>query len=363
MSPRLRRWLRILLLDVLVWAVVAVILAGQGYLSSAYRGRPSSWSSTLAYSFSFYAIWALLTPMVLWLAARVPLARRRLARSLAVHVAASVACALLQGWVFAVAFWPEYSDGGRLASPMALWQSMLVAHFHSNLLVYWVIVGGALALDYRARFRERELGAARLESRLARAELQALKAQFHPHFLFNTLNTISALVRQEPLAAERMVSRLGELLRTSVDSHPAEEVPLEQELDFIDRYLEIEETRFGDRLRVERRIDASAREALVPHLLLQPLVENALRHGVAPIRAGATVTIRAERRDATLHLEVRDDGAGAPPPLTEGVGLASTRARLEHLYGDRHAFCIEHAPGRGFSASIELPLRTRKARP
>ena len=352
-TPR-RRWLWLLLLDAAAWAVIALFFAAQGYLSSAYSGRPASWSSTLLYSVHFYAVWALLTPPVLWLAARVRPARRRVARFLAVHVPAGVAVSLLHAWLFAVLYWPRYSDAGRLDSPRALWGSMLAAHFHSNLLLYWLLVGGVLAAGTYAAYRDRE-------ARLARAELQALRAQLHPHFLFNSLNTISSLVREEPLAAERMISRLGDLLRITLGGHRTDEVPLRQELDFVDRYLEIEQTRFGDRLRVERRVEPAALDALVPHLVLQPLVENALRHGVAPRRAGATVEIRAARQGGLLTLEVRDDGAGAPAGMADGVGLANTRARLERLYGAGHRF--EARPAQpGFAVLVEIPFRNRSGR-
>jgi len=223
-------------------------------------------------------------------------------------------------------------------------------------IVYWVLVGGVVGFGYYAKYRERELRAARLETRLARAEIEALRAQFQPHFLFNALNTVSALVRDEPLAAERTLARLGDLLRIALDSDPAEMVPLGQELEFVDRYLDVEQARFGDRLRVERDIDPKARSARVPYLVLQPLVENALRHGVAARRAGATVTLRAALRGERLRLEVADDGNGpARRPIEEGVGLGNTRARLELLFGAAQTFDVRAPAGGGFAVAIEIP--------
>jgi len=233
----------------------------------------------------------------------------------------------------------------------AIFGDVMLAFVHFDLAVYWIIVGGMLASSYYVKYHDRE-------AQLARAELYALKAQLRPHFLFNTLNAISSLIRDEPLKAETMLSRLGDLLRITLRDHRADEVPLADELAFVDGYLEIEQARFGERLRVTRHIDPAALDALVPHLVLQPLVENAVRHGVGPRLAGGTVELRAERRGGTLALEVRDDGVGAAA-FAEGVGLANTRARLAHLYGAEHRFAVTTSAGTGFSVAIEIPDHPR----
>jgi LytS/YehU family sensor histidine kinase len=223
-----------------------------------------------------------------------------------------------------------------------------------------VLAGACLGLDVYRRYREREVIASALEAQLARAQLSALRAQLHPHFLFNALNTISALIPRDPSAADRMIERLGELLRRSLDAEGAAEVPLEEELRFLDGYLEIERARFRDRLAVTTRVDPGTMRARVPSLILQPLVENAIRHGVAPRAAPGSVEIRAEHEDGVLRLVVKDDGPGEPAPggHTDGVGLANTRARLRRLYGASHRFQAGNAPGGGFEASVTIPFRT-----
>lgn len=341
------------------WTLLALLFASQGYLASAYRGRPQGWWETLGYSLAFYAIWALLTPAILWLVARVPFEPRRVVPFLAVHVPASILTSLGQALLFALIFWPLYSDGGRIATRLDLWQSMLVASFHSNLLIYWVVTGLMVAIDYYGKFRDRELRGSRLEARLAQAEIAALRAQLQPHFLFNTLHAISALVRDEPRAAERMIARLGDLLRMTLDKREVQETALRHELAFLDAYLEIEQARLGDRLRVERAIDPTTLDVIVPDLLLQPLVENAIRHGIAPRAAIGTIFVAARRDAERLQIEVRDNGKGAAvDALRDGVGLANTRSRLEQLYGDMHRFDIVTSPGTGFAVRIDLPWRS-----
>jgi LytS/YehU family sensor histidine kinase len=191
---------------------------------------------------------------------------------------------------------------------------LLPKTFHFGVFTYWVLAGACLGLDVYRRYREREVIASALEAQLARAQLSALRAQLHPHFLFNALNTISALIPRDPSAADRMIERLGELLRQSLEAEGAAEVPLEEELRFLDGYLEIERARFRDRLAVTTRVDRGTMRARVPSLILQPLVENAIRHGVAPRAAPGSVEIRAEHEDGVLRLVVKDDGPGEPAP-------------------------------------------------
>jgi sensor histidine kinase YesM len=223
-----------------------------------------------------------------------------------------------------------------------------------------VIFGISQAVDYYRKYRERELRASQLQAQLAQTQLQVLKMQLHPHFLFNTLNAISALIHQDIEVADRMIARLGELLRATLENANLQEVPLRQELDFIQPYLEIEQARLGPRLHVRFAVDAGAMDSLVPNMLLQPLVENAIRHGIAPRAEPGTIEISAQRENGTLRLKVRDDGPGIDPAASgkrqRGLGLANTRARLQQLYGPAHSLELGNGPQGGLEVMVTIPF-------
>jgi LytS/YehU family sensor histidine kinase len=230
-----------------------------------------------------------------------------------------------------------------------------------NIPIYWIVVSLVHTLSFYRRSEERERKALELEARLADAKLQALRMQLHPHFLFNTLNAIATLVHKDARAADEMITNLGELLRATLDTSE-QEIPLRQELDFLNRYLEIQTVRFGERLRVAKEIDAAALDALVPTLILQPLVENAIRHGIEPNPAAGMVTIRARLNEGgALHLTVRDSGGGPKPPTKpqEGIGLANTRGRLQELYGHRARLMLNTEADGGFAVEVEVPFREK----
>jgi sensor histidine kinase YesM len=240
----------------------------------------------------------------------------------------------------------------------------LVATFFFNLLIYWVIASVAHAFDYYSKYRDRELRAAELEKRLAQARLKALQMQLNPHFLFNTLHAVSSLMRKNIEDADRMITQLSDLLRHALESTDAQEIPLEQELDFLKQYLEIEQTRFGDRLTVQLDIAPNTLGALVPNLMLQPLVENAIQHGIQPRAKPGKITLHARHADGSLQLQVRDNGAGlrAGEPMREGVGLSNTRARLQQLYGRAHRFELFNAPDGGLVVDLAIPFHTATER-
>jgi sensor histidine kinase YesM len=273
---------------------------------------------------------------------------------------------------------------GRLTmvlSPVQASASAAVSPLDEGAKILLLACAGAVA-TYATRWQERltrrysqaTRESAQLQARLDLSQLQALKLQLQPHFLFNTLNTITALMHTDPQAAERMVSGLSELLRFSLGSAGEQEVPLERELEVLRHYLDIQQVRFHDRLRVSFQVDSEVERAYVPNLLLQPLVENAIKHGVGPRAAAGRIAISARRRNGVLELEVRDDGVGEPPGAErrEGVGLGNSRARLRSLYGDEHRFEVgpppadtAEAPGarakparRGFRVYIEIPFHT-----
>jgi two-component system LytT family sensor kinase len=245
------------------------------------------------------------------------------------------------------------------ASFAEAFQPLLVKTWHFNLLIYWVIVAVSFAFDYYRKYRERELRAVELEKRLAQAKLQALQMQLNPHFLFNSLHSISSLMHQDVEAADRMIVRLSDLLRAALDNSDTQEVTLGKELEFLKRYLEIEQIRFGKRLTVQMNITPDTLDAQVPNLILQPLVENAIRHGIEPHAKPGRIELRSKREADVLTLEVCDNGAGLPgnQPSAENVGLSNTRARLEALHAGVHSLEFHNVPGGGLLVRIMIPYR------
>jgi two-component system LytT family sensor kinase len=354
---------------IILWTIPGLLCALQVYTGGVLlRGRSYTWGAILWYALPVWWLWIPFTLAALGLARRFPMERGRRLRGLLVHLPASLIFALLH--LLFYAYWIEVAAPYEARLTSLLERTVFLANdvwLHVDLLAYWAILGGYFAFDYYRKYRERELRASRLETRLAEAQLQALRMQLHPHFLFNTLNAISAFMEKEPRTARRMMAELGELLRFSLDHADRQEITLAEELDFLENYLNIERMRFEDQLSVEVNAEAETLEALVPGFLLQPLVENAIRHGITTRAAAGRIEVRAARRDGMLSLQVRDDGVGltAGWRLAEhgGVGLSNTVARLEHLYPDQHVFRVESAPGDGVLVDIALPFRTPTSTP
>jgi two-component system, LytTR family, sensor kinase len=316
-----RRWF----VTALSLTAAAVLFTGQVSFEYMYLGRRISWAQALAVSLSDWEVWTLLAPAVLALAARVPVSRARLPRALAVHVPASLALSAIkliaETWIVRAIL-----GGGRLAGG--------INKLYLAVLTYWAIVAAAQYADQRRLVRERELRASQLETELARAQVDALRMQLHPHFLFNTLNTIAGLMREDVEAADAMLTQLAELLRLTLQHENRQRAPLSEEIEWIRAYLAIQRTRYGPRLRIDIDVPAECGHALVPTLILQPLVENAIRHGFAETPGPGLVAIRARRHDGRLWIDVDDEGPGVAEPLREGYGLRNTRSRLRALYGD-----------------------------
>jgi len=332
-----------------VWSIVALLNSLQWYMGGLVSGQGPTWPQLLGYSIAGNSIWVLLTPLVVAFAHRAPLKPRHGIGFFLVHLMAGVGFGLLQTALYVALMWTLGAE-----APGRMLLQKLSGNFQINLLIYAIIVALVVgARAYRA-LRDREVAGARMEARLAEAESAALRAQLQPHFLFNTLNAISALVEDEPRRARRLIAKLGDLLRLSIEEHRAPESPLGDELDFTEAYLAIEQARLGPRLRVMRDVAPDALTCLVPTLLLQPLVENAIRHGIAPLVEGGTVTITARVVDERLHVTVADDGKGAGA-IVERVGLGNARRRLRQLYGERHLLEIDTAPGAGFRILLVAP--------
>jgi LytS/YehU family sensor histidine kinase len=294
------------------------------------------------------------------LARRFRFERAHWAKSLSIHLAASGVFAML--WMALRAGLEQWLTRDALAPVTfgAAFSRALVATFSFNLLIYWAIVSVSHALDISRRYREREVRAIELEKRLTEARLHALQMQLNPHFLFNTLHAISALMHDNVEAADRMITRLSDLLRATLANSDRQEVSLRQEIEFLRRYLEIEQTRFGPRLTVKMEIAPDTWDALVPNLILQPLVENAIRHGIEPRAQPGIVELTTYAVNGQLRMEVKDNGVGlsAGQPEREGVGLSNTRARLQQLYGAAHTFEMRGAVGAGLSVRLAIPLKT-----
>jgi LytS/YehU family sensor histidine kinase len=306
-------------------------------------------------------VWAILTPPILWLARRYPFDRHNWVRVVLVHsigffvftFAHSAMSAYLR--VLAMEAMSE-----RVVTFSTALRDRFVLNFDYEAMTYWFLVGISHALDYRRQSAERQITAANLQARLAEANLDALQRQLHPHFLFNTLHTISALIHRNADAADAMLARLSDLLRLTLKRVRARQLPLKEELDFIQKYLEIERARFGDRLGVVFDIDPVLLDAAVPSLVLQPIVENALKHGIGPKVGGGRVDIIARRDGDQLCLIVRDDGYGVATneldALNEGVGVSNTRSRLSYLYPDQHRFEFRAPLQGGLEVTVAIPL-------
>jgi signal transduction histidine kinase len=343
----------------LFWTLIGLSFASQLYLTSYRAGQPVSWGRAVSWSLGDWYVWAVVSLPIVQLARRFRFDGPKWGRSVAIHLLASVVFSLLYMVVRAtIGQWQSRLEGATITFAEAF-NPLRVKTFHFNLLIYWLIVSVTHAFAYYREFQRRELRASELEKRLAQARLQALQMQLNPHFLFNTLHAISALMHKDVEAADRMIARLSDLLRYALESTDAQEVSLKQELDFLQRYLEIEQTRFGDRLRVRMDVMPDTLDAPVPNLLLQPIVENAIRHGIEPHAKPGLIEVRVWREHQTLNLEVRDNGTGLAMdgPVREGVGLSNTRARLQQLYGTAHRFELTNSPEGGLVVSVTLPFR------
>jgi two-component system, LytTR family, sensor kinase len=350
------------LLAFCLWTAIGLSFASQFYISSSRMGRPVSWWYAVNYSLLDWYVFAALSIPVIWLSRQFRVDRSTSWQvSVPLHLAASALFSLCYIVARALVAQAQEWFGGSPISFNQAFQPLLVKSFHFNLWIYWIILAVAHALDYYQESQERELRTSELERHLAQARLQALQMQLNPHFLFNTLHAISALMHKDVEDADRMIARLSELLRYALESTDAQEVPLRQELAFLDRYLEIEKARFGDRLCVRKQIEPLTLDAQVPNLILQPLVENAIRHGIEPHSKRGEIGLSARHENGALHIEVRDNGRGLNSdegPLEEGVGLSNTRARLAELYGAGHRFELQNASEGGLIVHLSIPYRS-----
>ena len=348
------------------WAVLGLIWVGPIYLETHLENMGHSPVRIFSWGVLMWLAWAPLTPFIIWLARRFPLIGDTWKSSLLVHLPAFLLISIVHSaaaTAITLGMRP-FDDMG--SSPASFWPrflSRIPGSFGSDILVYGGVVGICYALDYYRKYREREFVATRLEAQLAQAQLEALRMQLHPHFLFNTLNSIVGLVRDNKNhAAVSMLVGLSDLLRHTLEYSDRQIVELREELIFIKLYLSIQEMRFSDRLQIEFDIDPETTNAMVPHLILQPLAENALRHGIGRSADSGVVGISSAAENGALRLTVYDNGAGLPDNWqlngSAGIGLANTSARLQQLYSDNHQFDIRNRDGGGVEVVIVMPLRT-----
>ncbi len=340
------------------WTLVGLAFASQFYLSSTMLGRSVSWGQAITYSLGDWYVWALLSVPILWLARRYPPESEHPWRTAGIHLAAALLFSLLYVTLRALVGQVHSSLIDEPVTFREVFRPLMVKTFPFNLLIYGVIISASHAIEYYRKYHERTVHALELEKHLTEARLQALLRQLKPHFLFNTLNGIASLMHSDVDAADRMLVRLSELLRLTMH-HPGQPLTkLREEIAFIEKYLEIERIRFRDRLTVAITVDPAALDIDVPSLILQPLVENAIRHGLEPQARPGHLEITVRRETNNLILIVRDNGAGQPSGgfTREGIGLGNTRARLRELYGERHTFTLANHPAGGLEICLVIPL-------
>ena len=357
-------WLSILS----AWLVLSLITTAQRF---AVSGPGDSFSTFLVYLFwsgAVWIYWALVTPLIFWLGRRIPLNRQSLLSALPAHFGLAILFGLLHlaSWAGLGTIFGS-SSSGEAVSFRSEFVRLVQFLPYVEVIFYWAILGAGIAKDTYQQARARELEAKALESQLQQARMQALQMQLHPHFLFNALNTVAMLIRNgEHQKAVEMTAGLGELLRWSLNENTEQEVTLEHELEFIRRYLALEQLRFPDRLRVEIDVSAESLFALVPNLILQPLVENAIRHGVAQSSSAGLVRIVVRRANQWLELFVEDDGKGLPNDWSlarqQGIGLGNTRKRLAQLYSDRAELTLQNASPTGVVARMRIPYQQQLQR-
>lgn len=362
--------------SLLPWTLIEALIMAQEISFLLYRDEPIDFPDAWVWCVRI-ALSAALTPLIFWAGARWPIERRAWARRLALHFGIAIGFAIVRPILELAVFLPPLLAGydvldlrtGNLRTAVG---NVLIFGFYSAFVRYWVFLSLQAAFLNYEKFRERERAAARLElhaselkAQVAQARLRALKMQLQPHFLFNTLNAIVVLMRQgAQLQAEQALTRLGDLLRAVLDDHEAQHVPLRRELEYLRLYLSIEQMRFSDRLEVAIEADPDVLEAVVPQMVLQPIVENAVRHGISRSTAKGRIDIRAFSRDDMLHMIVKDNGPGFAshkPPKNRGVGLSNLRARLQQLYGAGASLHVKSTPALGTEVTLVMPESARTA--
>ncbi len=359
------RWVLILFVCLLIGITFAV----QGYIYANQKGYPLTWRDSFVEQIPFWLVWGLLAPLIFRFVQRMPLDRERWVINVLKHIPASMVFSLIHMTIYLIilAILKERELMEASSSTSTFIALITKLNFGMRMWSYLMLAAFAYAADFYQRYQEGAIRTSQLETQLAQAQLQALKMQLHPHFLFNTLNSISALLRKNVEAADRMIARLGDFLRLTLRNAGTQEVTMQQELEFLKCYLDIERIRFQDRLTVEINVQPEASKAKVPNLILQPIVENAIRHGIATHTELGRIEISASCENGWLEMRVSDNGPGLPRKddgaanITEGVGIKNTRSRLQQLYGETYRFELADASGGGLEVQVRIPLRLEPA--
>jgi two-component system LytT family sensor kinase len=344
---------------------LSLLVATENYYAMQARGRPMGWWALLGRELPVWYTWLLLAPPIFWLARRLPIAGRHRWRNMAIHLPLSALAVFLGVILITIVKSPVAGTPDSLAGWIVGAAMEFLRIFAIVIPIYWVTLAAAHAVDSYRENERRALREAELATLLERTQRDMLRMQLQPHFLFNTLHAVSALMERDVPAARRMLTRLSDLLRLALDDDSRHEVSLEEEIEFLDRYAEIQKIRFGGRLEVDYDIAADTRRLLVPRLVLQPLVENAITHGLSRLERPGNVVVESRRSDGRLVIRVLDDGVGLEGGelAREGVGIGNTRARLEQLYGAEHRFSIATRPEGGCEVRIEIPAGTEERAP
>jgi len=365
---RRRRWIRLAAIWG-IWTFIGIVFTLQSYFTSYRSERPMSFTDSFYLQMTWSYLWALATPLVLWAASRLPIERNNWIRSSLLHVPISILLSVFLTALGHIVLWLYWGYPAGKPFSFTNMSRFVVANFSEGIGIYLLIALTSYAYGYYSRYREGQVKTLQLEAQLSQAQLQALKMQLHPHFLFNTLHSISALLNKDIDSARKMISRLGDFLRLTLENSGSQEVTLQQEMEFLSCYLEIERIRFQNRLVTRMDLSEHTLDAKVPNLILQPIVENAIRHGIAPRSTPGLIEIEAKQLNGTLRIQVRDNGPGLPEHRTsqklfkKGLGLANTETRLERLYGADHLFDLSNDPAGGLIVTLEIPFHTDGAAP
>jgi two-component system LytT family sensor kinase len=356
------RW-RSIVMFVLGWTLVGLVFSAVNYVAAFAEGNKRfALADALRLNLGFFYLWGFFSLLVFRFSRRFPIEVRPLrARNLLLHLPFILLVAAIHDLSHLTLFWFFTPVSKRQPTLLDCYHSYFGLTLYLDLLFACLIVIAAHALLYYRRLRVSELEQSALKAQLVQAQLKALKMQLHPHFLFNTLHSISSLILEDPPKANAMIARLGDFLRLTLEHSEEQLVSLKEEAEFLRCYLEIEQVRFGDRLTVDFRIEPATLSAHVPHMILQPVVENAIQHGIAPRITSGHVRIEAKRHDGLLRLEVEDNGpgitTGSHAVEPHGLGLSNVRARLTQIYGAASSFEMTNGSKGGLTVVISLPFQ------